>query len=1253
MNFWRLVVLGCVGFAASSILFAASPRCENKPLDQQLLQHFRDGNYRDAATLAEQAVTAAKSRSGDRHPDHIRALIQLGHVLMMDKRFADAQTPLKRALEIASQSLPADDLLLADALDALGSSYILDFYPILTPKGFPEAEPLLKRALAIREKRIKANEAAFLDLVDRLASLYAGNQRNDDCDRLIIRAVGMAQEELGEDHPVVAALFWSLSEHSQFRLGESNPSAYGTDAEKGRFGQDSFKKMMEGISDPNGQGFQDMMEMSNQLMKQMEEGKKYQKPSIEILSAAIKTGRIDSTTRLTTPAFVGSLSNLAFSHRMEKRFAEAEAIYKMIGDLRLQEVNAVYALGLRDSEEKSLTGLLDVYEAQERTEDIEATGERLGAYQRAKSAIVHESGRRIRPLLPVNKRLAEYFDRHKDFDRAERYWRKEIAELEAASEFYELAGILDGVTGMIARNDALDGVAGFYERQGKFAEAEATLQKAIDIRSKLKGEGARDIKETRRQLALFKERQANGGKTPLSFAPPEIRLPGFMEEEPGRVTPALCTDAPALIKRLEKDVNDMPPECSVDDMMRLFMNMSPEQMGVPDSFEAYAGRGQMSFLQGDWKSAVEALTRAAQIDFDNQQAGKRPGTFFWIDADQRPVAMPLMLIKAAARLAETDPARKTELLDTTFRAAQRSQLLAAATALGQMTARQANGTTRLAKLVRERDSLSTEWNRLDQQIREAVLKVAERPVGRTVADDRTRMDAIPSRIDAIDKTLAQEFPDYVALAKPQPLSVAEAQAYLGPKEALVLMAATPRLGRWGETDAPGMKMPDWLKNGDAPPETFLWVVTKTDARWVKADLKNKNPAQEIFTLRCGLDSSYWDGNPALRRRCEGLLRVPQPPGEQPPFHISAAYSLYRSLFGEVEDLIKDKELLIAPSGPFTALPFQVLVVAEPGPDIPKKAAPTDPAAYRNVAWLGTRQPITVLPAVSSLKALRDHSRTTAAKRPFIGFGNPLLTGRPDIRSHRERAAMVKEGLSCAQLAPAKHNKRLALSDFPLLGTLFRGRLADVAALREQLPLPETAGELCSVAARLGARDEDVRLGGRMTEADIKALSAKGELRNYRVLQFATHGLVASDTETFADGQVEPALMFTPPQTASETDDGLLTASEVTQLELDADWVIMSACSTAAGEGRDSEALSGLARAFFYAGARSLLVSHWAVDSDAAVSITTGAFDALAADPAIGKSEALRRSLIALQKKGGVNLHPAIWAPFSLVGGQAG
>ena len=79
-------------------------------------------------------------------------------------------------------------------------------------------------------------------------------------------------------------------------------------------------------------------------------------------------------------------------------------------------------------------------------------------------------------------------------------------------------------------------------------------------------------------------------------------------------------------------------------------------------------------------------------------------------------------------------------------------------------------------------------------------------------------------------------------------------------------------------------------------------------------------------------------------------------------------------------------------------------------------------------------------------------------------------------------------------------------------------------------------------------------------------------------------------------------MLTPPPQGSEADDGYLSASEIARLKLDADWVILSACNTAAGEAKGAAALSGLARAFFYAGARSLLVSHWYVDSKATVAL---------------------------------------------------
>jgi CHAT domain-containing protein len=104
-------------------------------------------------------------------------------------------------------------------------------------------------------------------------------------------------------------------------------------------------------------------------------------------------------------------------------------------------------------------------------------------------------------------------------------------------------------------------------------------------------------------------------------------------------------------------------------------------------------------------------------------------------------------------------------------------------------------------------------------------------------------------------------------------------------------------------------------------------------------------------------------------------------------------------------------------------------------------------------------------------------------------------------------------------------------------------------------------------------------------------------------------------------------------------------------------VVLSACNTAAGDGTpDAGGLSGLAKAFFYAGVRSLLVSHWPAWSKATVKLTTGAFAELAKDPSIGRAEALRRSMMAMLDPDSPPefAHPLAWAPFALAGeGSAG
>jgi CHAT domain-containing protein len=162
---------------------------------------------------------------------------------------------------------------------------------------------------------------------------------------------------------------------------------------------------------------------------------------------------------------------------------------------------------------------------------------------------------------------------------------------------------------------------------------------------------------------------------------------------------------------------------------------------------------------------------------------------------------------------------------------------------------------------------------------------------------------------------------------------------------------------------------------------------------------------------------------------------------------------------------------------------------------------------------------------------------------------------------------------------------------------------------------------------------------------------KEPLANYRVVYFATHALVAGQVEEFAKVKAEPALVLSIPEKPTEDDDGLLRASDVAMLKMNADFVLLSACNTAAGDKPGAQALSGLARAFFYAGAKSLVVSHWEVDSEATVALMDGLFEALKANPRLSHAEALRMSMLRMIANSSKPewARPEFWAPFVVVG----
>ncbi|MFZ1743986.1 MAG: CHAT domain-containing protein, partial [Pontixanthobacter sp.] len=184
------------------------------------------------------------------------------------------------------------------------------------------------------------------------------------------------------------------------------------------------------------------------------------------------------------------------------------------------------------------------------------------------------------------------------------------------------------------------------------------------------------------------------------------------------------------------------------------------------------------------------------------------------------------------------------------------------------------------------------------------------------------------------------------------------------------------------------------------------------------------------------------------------------------------------------------------------------------------------------------------------------------------------------------------------------------------------RLGNVAVLspgdlRSSLTyLPGTRDELIALASALGADAEtDLLLANDAREARLR--NGNNVLSDRRIIAFATHGLIATDGIANLD---EPGLVLTPPLKGSIGDDGFLAASEIAaSLKLDADWVILSACNTASPAKSGAESLSGLARAFFYAGARSLLVSHWPVEDDIAARITVKTITAYEANTGLRRA----------------------------------
>jgi CHAT domain-containing protein/Tfp pilus assembly protein PilF len=1257
------ILLGAILFVLSSMAPAAAQQGDLNAIVKRFNEFYNAGNYAAAIVEGQKLEAGIKARFGVSHLNYAAALNNLALAYNQQGKYADAEGLLKQVLAIEEKALGANHLRVAQSLNNLAGLYIdegkysdaeglqkraLAIWEKKLGKDHPDvaaglnnlavvykdqgkyadAEVLFKRALAIKEKAFGADHLEVAGTLNNLALVYDNQGKYPDAEGLLKRVLAIKEKALGPTHPEVAAALNNLANayESQGKYA---------DAEGLQKRALAIREKALGAEHPEvADSLQSLASVYNHRGKYAE-AEVLQKRAVAIYENALGADH---------PRVASSLDSLAVLYLQQAKYADAERLQKRALAIREKVLGADHpdlATGLNN--------LAGVYVDQTKYADAERLYTRaLAIREKVLGADHPEVADTLLNLAIVHSKQGKYAE-------ADRLYRRALAIYQHANH-PEVAHVLWGLASLdsmqgrhaeaeqlyrrvlVMKEQALGqnhpGTGGILrvlatelKDQGKYVEAEEICRRALMLQEQALGPNHPDVADTLTSLAiLYRVQQRYAEAAALHERALAIR-----EQALGQSNRSVADSLHSLAVMYASQAK----YAEAERLYRRALGIYEQVLGAnhPEIAHILDNLALMSAQAGNVENAIAYARKATaavivhasaeslgvQRQLDNTGLLTERAEYFLHH---------LAYLDAAAQkgMVETLPAAAQEA----FEIAQWANHSSAAAAVQQMGLRFASGSDALGALVRERQDLFALRRNRDA----AMIAAASRPEAQqdraAISALRQQLSETEQKLTAIGARLEKEYPDYAALASPTPLRPEEAQGLLSKDEALVF----------------------WLA-GDKHWELYVFALTRDRLEWRTIPVGTKALAEKVSQFRRGLDVdalrrglervectqaeadkrglSRIECGHVLAKECEeaqkrGLVRTDCATTEGPRalFDLDLAHELYQTLIAPVEPLIAGKRhLIVVPSGALTALPFHLLVTEKPAAAVPQVNAPADLAAYRDVSWLVKRHAVSVLPSVASLKALRMFARKDEAKSPLIGFGDPVFNAEEEN----------KPGAEQTKVAATR-----SYTEF------WKGVDIDRSMLSQALPrLPETATELRAVAQNLGAPLSSIHLRQDASESTVK----RAPLSDYRVVYFATHGLVAGEIK----GLAEPSLALTLPKQPSDLDDGLLTASEVTQLKLNADWVVLSACNTIAGDKPGAEALSGLARAFFYAGARALLVSHWAVDSNAAMRLTTSTFDVMKSDPSVGRAEALRRAMLAYMsdRSNPRNAYPAYWAPFVVVG----
>ena len=544
-------------------------------------------------------------------------------------------------------------------------------------------------------------------------------------------------------------------------------------------------------------------------------------------------------------------------------------------------------------------------------------------------------------------------------------------------------------------------------------------------------------------------------------------------------------------------------------------------------------------------------------------------------------------------------------IDTSAESFKLVQILIESTthkALGATSARAASAHPELADLVRKEQDLLKHIATFQETLLNAVSIPRDQQKTGVLTELKEKTNTIRKARFALLDEIKRRFPKYSDFTDPQPISFAAIQEHLGPSEAVLTVIPTHE-------------------------RTYVWAIPSKGRIFFNILNLGENDIRKIVEkLRKALDPK------------------PESFGDIPNFDLELAHYLYQQIFDPVKEGWKTaSDLIIIASGPLGQLPFSVLPIKQA--KLEKQKAELF-SSYRKIPWLIRNVSITRQPSVFAFVMLRNLPKGDPYRKAFVGFGDPLF--------NREQLAQIEKKKVGPKVTLSSNKESMYVRGIRITQT---GSLDSEKIITSHIGmlnrLPDTAEEIRSIAHATGADlERDIFLGKDASEHKVKTM----DLTDRRIVAFATHALVPGDL----DGLDQPAIALSAPSVTGSNEDGLLTMDEILKLKLNADWVILSACNTGAADGAGAEAVSGLGRAFFYAGTRAILVSMWPVETSSARKLTTGLFQYQKEDSKLTRAKALQKSMIELIDGPGFRdndtgktvasyAHPLFWAPFIIVG----